>query len=165
MEIITITYEEYCEETNDPQERRTCKIDGPRYRDEDGYFRVPRTGFTRNGVEYRLRGFGKLDKKPLPKVEIPDEATEWISKRLGHAYVPHFIRDRDLRVKVATAIRMLGWEVFRSAVEHNATHMPIVKALSTAAGSRPEPRQDNPYDLPPAGAMEINPEDLEDLLQ
>lgn len=137
MNRVLIDYADYCEETNDPQERRVCKMEGPRYRDEDGYFRVPRTGFVRNGVEYQLRGFGKLDRKPGPKIEIPQDVTEWFEKRMGHAYVPYFIRDRDLRLRVSIVIKNVGWVALQHRIEQNLLSLPIVKAIHLAVEQSP----------------------------
>ncbi len=162
MKTVLIRFEEYCEETNDVNEIRDCKRDGPRYRDEEGFFRIPRSGFVRNGVEYQLRGFGKLDKKPGPKIDIPEEARDYLSRRMGHAYVPHFIRDRDLRVKVSTAVSLIGWSAVQAAIESAARTMPITKAVHYAVSLAKPALQEDPYDLPPAGQIG---EDLEDLLK
>lgn len=132
MKKITIDYSDYSEETNDPNERKISRSEGPRYSDSEGYFRVPRSGYVRNGVEYWLRGFGRLDRKPGPKVEIPAEATEWLEKRMGPAYIMHFMRDRELRVKVSLLIRTIGWVSVQRRIEEAAKDLPIVKAVHEA---------------------------------
>lgn len=167
MKRITIDYGDYCDETNDYREAKLAKVEGPRYRDEEGFFRVPRSGYVRNGVEYWLRGFGKLDRKPGPKIEIPLEAVKWFENRLGAGYVPHFIRNRELRVRVSTAIGLIGWDAFRKRVERAATEMPILKAIDAAA-SAPAPQPESSrdvYDLPPAGGIEVTPDELEDMFK
>ena len=132
MKKIVIEYSDYAEETNDPDERRKCKLDGPRYLDDEGYFRVPRTGFVRNGVEYELRGFGKLDRRPGKAIDIPEEATLWFSKRMGHAYIPYFVKDRDLRLRISTYIKLKGWISLKMAIESLQKEMTIVKEIGRA---------------------------------
>jgi len=163
MKKVTIDFADYCDETNDSREIKTCKAEGPRYQDEDGYFRVPRTGFVRNGVEYQLRGFGKLDKRPGPKIEITDEATHWFEMRLGPGYVPHFIRNRDLRVRVSTAIKLMGWPALLANIERAAQEMPIIKAIEAATSYVPPRPAEEPYDTPPDGGIDAG--DLEDMFK
>jgi hypothetical protein len=159
---ITIDFGDYCDETNDSREIKISKSEGPRYRDEDGDFRVSRSGYVRNGVEYWLRGFGKLDRKPGPKIEIPEEAVTWLEQKLGRAYVPYFLRNRDLRLKVSTAIKLMGWDVFRTSVETAAQQLPIVKAVEAATNYRPS-QEEAPHDASPDGG--IDAEDLEDMFK
>lgn len=157
MKQVTIDYSDYSEETNDPNERKTSRIDGPRYSDSEGYFRVPRTGFIRNEVEYTLRGFGKLDRRPGPRIEIPSEATEWFEKKLGHAYIPYFIRDRDLRLKISVLIKTIGWISLQRSIEETAKELPIVKAIHVAVNS-------THVSVEPAGSQITN-DDLENMFK
>lgn len=68
---ITINYDAYLEETNDPVTRRSemriVKKEGPRYIDTaaDIDIRIPHSGFTYQGYEFTLVGFGALDVKPM----------------------------------------------------------------------------------------------------
>lgn len=161
MKKILIDYADYCEETNDPQEKKVCRTEGPRYRDDDGYFRVPRTGFVRNGVEYQLRGFGKLDRRPGPKIEIPQEATAWFEKKLGHAYIPYFVRDRDLRLRVSVVIKNVGWIALQHRIEENMRSLPIVKAMHLAVEQSPGSFIP---DGEPAGSS-VSESDMEDMFR
>lgn len=156
MRKITIDFGDYCDETNDYREAKIAKLEGPRYKDEDGYFRVPRSGFVRNGVEYWLRGFGKLDRKPGPKVDLPLEAVKWFELRMGPAYVPYFIRDRELRVKLSILIKNAGWTAVRHRIEEAATQMPIVKAIHAAVDAV---RAEGP------ASASVTDSDVEDMFQ
>ena len=156
MKRITIDYGDYCDETNDPREIKIAKVEGPRYRDEEGFFRVPRSGHVRNGVEYWLRGFGKLDRKPGPKVDIPLEAVKWFENRLGPAYVPYFIKDRELRVKLSLLIKNIGWAAMQRRIEEANKELSIVKAIHAAVDQAPPGE--------PAGST-VTESDMEDMFK
>lgn len=88
---ITISYEDYLDETNDPAIRRTearvCKREGPRYVDHKlGLdMRIPYSGYKHGGIEFILIGFGRLDTKP--RMHPSAEATKALKTFLGHGYM------------------------------------------------------------------------------
>ena len=85
MKIVTIILSEYLEEQNIASEAKLAKELGPMIptgdRNESGEtIRIPHSGFVHDNVEYKLVGFGKLDKR---KYDIPSQVEKDILKLLG----------------------------------------------------------------------------------
>jgi hypothetical protein len=113
VKAIKIVYERYIEEdTNDPEEIRDCKREGPNFRlPSSDTVRIPYTGFEAEGITFTLSGFGKLDKPR--KAAISPEAAEWMRKFLGKA----FNFSDELRGAMVAMVKDKGWENVKHEIQ------------------------------------------------
>ena len=79
------------------------------------------------------------------------------SKRMGHAYIPYFVKDRDLRLRISTYIKLKGWISLKMAIESLQKEMTIVKAIHAAVEQISSSAE-------PAGST-VTDDDMEDMFK
>ena len=122
MKIVTIILSEYLEEQNIPSEAKLAKELGPMIptgdRNESGEtIRIPHSGFVHDNVEYKLVGFGKLDKR---KYDIPSQVEKDIQKLLGDK--GRWFYTEELKLEISKSLKATAWsETMKRIKELRAT--------------------------------------------
>lgn len=147
MSITVIYFEQYAEETTDPNEPKESKLLGPFHPeglrdDSNSVIRIPYTGFVDSeGTEFRLSGFGKLDKKRTPAIVFTNEEEGFLRRVLGAAYTFAFKSRPELQAAVRATLTAKGLPAFqRDMFNMRQNGFKAVAALEAAAGlGDPEP--------------------------
>jgi hypothetical protein len=141
MREVVIAYEHYIDETNDEVEIRDSRRLGPLYRFPSGEtVRIPNSGFEKEGITFRLSGFGKRD-RPVAGA-LPNEPINWLRKFLGPSYSFNF--NDELRGALIAMLKDHEWSEIKKQIM--AAHTEDVGRLQAVRkvllegqlGSQPE---------------------------